>query len=101
MIVGNLVCGLGTQMFQYACARALALDLGQAVKFSTDGFGANNAHNGIELGRAWLPYRWLNGALLAAFGIRPKVFTPNIVCIMRKRAAAVPPQAPTESGAKP
>lgn len=53
MIVGNLVGGLGNQMFQYACARSLALDLGLPLKFSTDGFGAYNAHNGFELGRVF------------------------------------------------
>lgn len=49
MIVGNLVGGLGNQMFQYACARALALDLNLTLKFNTHHFDSYNAHNGYEL----------------------------------------------------
>ena len=36
-------------MFQYACARALSLDLNAPLKFSTDTFSLYNAHNGFEL----------------------------------------------------
>jgi SAM-dependent methyltransferase len=32
----------------------------------------------------WLPYRFLNAAVLAAFGIRARILTPNIVCTMTK-----------------
>ena len=53
MIIGNLVGGLGNQMFQYACARALALDLNVPLKFSTDTFGVHIAHNGFELARVF------------------------------------------------
>lgn len=51
MIISNLLGGLGNQMFQYAVARALALDLGVPLKFTTDCFDTYNAHNGFELGR--------------------------------------------------
>lgn len=53
MIVGNLVGGLGNQMFQYACARALSLDLNAPLKFSTDTFGGYASHNGFELARVF------------------------------------------------
>ena len=53
MIVCNLVGGLGNQMFQYACARALSLDLRVPLKFTTDNFGAYNSHNGFELDRVF------------------------------------------------
>jgi SAM-dependent methyltransferase len=33
---------------------------------------------------AWLPYRFFNAAVLAAFGIRAHVLTPNLVCTMTK-----------------
>lgn len=53
MIVANLIGGLGNQMFQYACSRALALDLQLPLKFSTDDFSAYNSHNGLELERVF------------------------------------------------
>jgi hypothetical protein len=49
MIICNLVGGLGNQMFQYACARALSLYLKAPLKFTTDVLGASKAHNGFEL----------------------------------------------------
>jgi len=49
MIICNLVGGLGNQMFQYACARALSLNLNAPLKFTTDTFDTYNAHNGFEL----------------------------------------------------
>ena len=53
MIISNLVGGLGNQMFQYACARSLSLELDLPLKFCTDTFGAYNAHNGFELTRVF------------------------------------------------
>ena len=53
MIISNLVGGLGNQMFQYACARSLSLELDLPLKFSTDTFSAYNAHNGFELARVF------------------------------------------------
>ena len=53
MIVGNIHGGLGNQMFQYACARALSLELGLPLKFTIDFLNANNSHNGFELERAF------------------------------------------------
>lgn len=53
MIICNLVGGLGNQMFQYACARALSLELNMPLKFTTDTFGAYHAHNGFELDRVF------------------------------------------------
>lgn len=49
MIICNLVGGLGNQMFQYACARALSLNLNAPLKFTTDTFDTYNSHNGFEL----------------------------------------------------
>ncbi len=49
MLISNLVGGLGNQMFQYSCARALSLELGIPLKFCIDGFDAYKAHNGFEL----------------------------------------------------
>jgi hypothetical protein len=40
-------------MFQYACARALALDLDQPLGFSLDAFKGYGAHNGFELERVF------------------------------------------------
>jgi hypothetical protein len=53
VIIANLVGGLGNQMFQYACARSLALDLDMPLRFSVDMFGSYNAHNGFELERVF------------------------------------------------
>lgn len=53
MIISNLVGGLGNQMFQYACARSLSLELNLPLKFRTDTFDAYNAHNGFELARVF------------------------------------------------
>lgn len=49
MIVANLIGGLGNQMFQYACARALSLEVKHSLKFSQDMFGLYTSHNGSEL----------------------------------------------------
>lgn len=51
MIIANIVGGLGNQMFQYACARSLSVDLGCTLKASTDTFGGYTFHNGFELER--------------------------------------------------
>ena len=49
MIVANLIGGLGNQMFQYACGRALSLRTGQALLLATDQFEGYTLHNGFEL----------------------------------------------------
>jgi len=49
MIIANLIGGLGNQMFQYACARALAVELKLPLKVTLDMFGAFTFHNGPEL----------------------------------------------------
>lgn len=49
MIIVNLVGGLGNQMFQYACARALSIELKMPLKVTLDMFGAYTSHNGPEL----------------------------------------------------
>jgi hypothetical protein len=50
MIISNLCGGLGNQMFQYACARSLALDLSLPLMFKIDTFKQfNSYHNGFEL----------------------------------------------------
>ncbi len=53
MIIGNLIGGLGNQMFQYACARALAEDLNLPLKFAIDGFNIYKAHNGLEINKVF------------------------------------------------
>lgn len=49
MIIVNLIGGLGNQMFQYACARALSIELGMPLKVTIDMFGSYTIHNGPEL----------------------------------------------------
>lgn len=53
MIITNLIGGLGNQMFQYACGRALALHLGQSFKVATDQFDGYALHQGLELERVF------------------------------------------------
>ncbi len=53
MIITNLIGGLGNQMFQYACGRALALDLGQALACSVDQFQGYKLHQGLQLNRVF------------------------------------------------
>lgn len=54
MIIANIVGGLGNQMFQYACARALALEVGVPLKVTLDMFPAYASyHNGYELDRVF------------------------------------------------
>jgi hypothetical protein len=51
MIISNLVGGLGNQMFQYACARSLSLQLNLPLKFTIEDFDYYDAHNGFEIER--------------------------------------------------
>src|SRR6185312_3025525 len=53
MIIANIIGGLGNQMFQYACGRALSLRTGQSLRITTDQFGAYALHNGFELKRVF------------------------------------------------
>lgn len=53
MIVANLIGGLGNQMFQYACGRALSLRTGQGLQLATDQFEGYSLHNGFELQRVF------------------------------------------------
>ena len=53
MIITNLIGGLGNQMFQYACGRALALNLQQELRFSTDQFANYRLHQGLMLETAF------------------------------------------------
>ncbi len=53
MIISNLIGGLGNQMFQYACGRALSLRTRQAFKISTDQFKQYKQHNGFEINRVF------------------------------------------------
>lgn len=53
MIITNLIGGLGNQMFQYACARSLALDERQPLKVALDMFDGYRLHNGPELSRVF------------------------------------------------
>lgn len=49
MIISNIIGGLGNQMFQYACGRALSLRTKQSLQISTDQFDSYALHNGFEL----------------------------------------------------
>lgn len=53
MIVGNLIGGLGNQMFQYACGLALSRERGDTFKVATDQFDGYRLHQGVELQRAF------------------------------------------------
>jgi hypothetical protein len=53
MIITNIVGGLGNQMFQYACGRALSLYTEQPLRIATDQFNGYELHNGFELQRVF------------------------------------------------
>ena len=53
MIISNIIGGLGNQMFQYACGRALSLRTGQPLRIVTDQFDTYALHNGFELRRVF------------------------------------------------
>lgn len=53
MIIANIVGGLGNQMFQYACARALALELNFPLKVTIDMFGHYASRRCPELERVF------------------------------------------------
>lgn len=53
VIIANIVGGLGNQMFQYACARALAEELELPLKVTQDMFGVYTSHYGPELERVF------------------------------------------------
>jgi len=53
MIISNLVGGLGNQMFQYACGRAISLRTGIPLRLATDQFPLYQQHNGFELLRVF------------------------------------------------
>lgn len=49
----NIIGGLGNQLFQYACGRALAARLGVSVKLVHDMFVGYSLHQGFELQRVF------------------------------------------------
>lgn len=49
MIITNLIGGLGNQMFQYACARAVSLRAKRVLRIVADQFTGYALHNGFEL----------------------------------------------------
>src|SRR5690606_7001109 len=53
MIVSNLIGGLGNQMFQYAAARALSIDLDAKLMLDASDFDGYRLHHGFELGRVF------------------------------------------------
>lgn len=53
LIIANVVGGLGNQMFQYACARALSIELELPLKVTLDMFGSYTSHYGPELERVF------------------------------------------------
>ena len=53
VIVSNIIGGLGNQMFQYACGRAVSHRLGQDLYIASDQFQNYSLHNGLELSRVF------------------------------------------------
>jgi len=53
MIIANIIGGLGNQMFQYACARAITKELKMPLKVTQDMFGVYSSHYGPELERVF------------------------------------------------
>lgn len=53
MIICNLIGGLGNQMFQYACGRALSIRTNQPFRIAADQFSVYIQHNGFELNRVF------------------------------------------------
>jgi Glycosyl transferase family 11 len=53
MIISNILGGLGNQMFQYACGRAVSLRTGQSLRLAVDQLGRYQQHNGFELQRVF------------------------------------------------
>jgi hypothetical protein len=53
MIIVNTIGGLGNQMFQYACGRAVSLRTRQILRIATDQFDGYALHNGFELHRVF------------------------------------------------
>lgn len=53
VIIANIIGGLGNQMFQYACVRALAVELELPLKVTQDMFGVYTSHYGPELERVF------------------------------------------------
>lgn len=49
MIITNVIGGLGNQMFQYACGRALSIRTGQPLRIAVDQFSGYSLHRGLEL----------------------------------------------------
>ncbi|MDC1458625.1 alpha-1,2-fucosyltransferase [Burkholderiaceae bacterium] len=51
MIIANIIGGLGNQMFQYATARAISLELGTSLRLDISGYDKYKLHQGFELQR--------------------------------------------------
>lgn len=57
MIISNLLGGIGNQMFQAACGRALSLRTGQPLKLAVDQFETYGLHHGYQISKifTWQP----------------------------------------------
>lgn len=53
MLISNIIGGLGNQMFQYATARALSLDLGVKLTLDVSDYDGYQLHQGFELQRVF------------------------------------------------
>jgi hypothetical protein len=53
MIIANVIGGLGNQMFQYAAARSLSLQLEQPLRLDISMFDGYSLHQGFELERVF------------------------------------------------
>ena len=99
IIIANIIGGLGNQMFQYANARALALDLQLQFKVTQDMFGAYTNHNGPELERVFSltlnsasadELRDMIGALRVTPVVRSALYTKLFSPLRGKRYIAEP-----------
>ena len=66
ILIGNVIGGLGNQMFQYAHYRALSLKLQASLYLAVDFFDGYKLHNGYELDRV--------------FGIKTPLLDHHSVC---------------------
>jgi hypothetical protein len=53
MLISNIIGGLGNQMFQYATARALSIDLNTQLVLDISDFDGYSLHQGFELNRVF------------------------------------------------
>ncbi len=99
MIITNIIGGLGNQMFQYACARALSIKLGLPLKVAVDMFHGYTLHQGLELSKVFAldlvfaqpaDLRGMIGTARAHPGVRKVLARPSFACLRNRRFIAEP-----------